>query len=90
MRRRFATMAGILALLASCQRVAEPEFEADIQAIRPLIRPDTQQAAIALAKLPLDIRGFGPVKQANAAKAAKRREELLAVIKAPQTRAAAE
>jgi len=28
----------------------------------------------------LQIRGFGPVKQANEAKAAKRREELLAVI----------
>jgi indolepyruvate ferredoxin oxidoreductase len=35
---------------------------------------------IALAELPLQIRGFGPVKQANEVKAAKRREELLAVI----------
>jgi indolepyruvate ferredoxin oxidoreductase len=44
-----------------------------------------------LAELPLSIRGFGPVKQANEAKAAKRREELLAVIHAggaPMTQAA--
>ena len=35
----------------------------------------------ALAELPLSIRGFGPVKQANAEKAEKRREELLAVLR---------
>ena len=40
---------------------------------------------MALAELPLQIRGFGPVKQANEAKAAKRREELLAVIRAGGT-----
>ena len=36
------------------------------------------EAAIALAELPLQILGFGPVKMANAKAAAKRREELLA------------
>jgi indolepyruvate ferredoxin oxidoreductase len=40
---------------------------------------------LALAALPMDIRGFGPVKQANEAKAAKRREELLAVIRSGGT-----
>ena len=40
--------------------------------------PDTHEIAVALAALPLDIRGFGPVKQANKIKAGKRREELLA------------
>jgi indolepyruvate ferredoxin oxidoreductase len=35
-----------------------------------------------LAELPLQIRGFGPVKAQNEAKAAKRREELLSVIRA--------
>ncbi len=39
-------------------------------------------AARALAELPLQIRGFGPVKQANAAAAAKRRDELLAAFRA--------
>ncbi len=39
-------------------------------------------AAVELAELPLQIRGFGPVKEANAAAAAKRREELLAAFRA--------
>jgi indolepyruvate ferredoxin oxidoreductase len=38
-------------------------------------------AAVALAELPLAIRGFGPVKAANEARAAKRREELLAAFR---------
>jgi indolepyruvate ferredoxin oxidoreductase len=48
-------------------------------------------AAVALAELPLSIRGFGPVKEANAQKAAARREELLLAFRAgeaPQRRAA--
>jgi indolepyruvate ferredoxin oxidoreductase len=48
-------------------------------------------AAVALAELPLTIRGFGPVKEANAKKAATRREELLLAFRAgevPQRRAA--
>jgi indolepyruvate ferredoxin oxidoreductase len=39
-------------------------------------------AAVALAELPLAIRGFGPVKEANAQKAAARREELLLAFRA--------
>jgi indolepyruvate ferredoxin oxidoreductase len=54
------------------------------------IRPDTRDAAIALAGLPREIRGFGPVKEANARKAAKRREELLAVLRATPMQQAAE
>jgi indolepyruvate ferredoxin oxidoreductase len=40
------------------------------------------EAAIALAELPMQIRGFGPVKEANATSAAKRRDELLAALAA--------
>ena len=47
-------------------------------------------AAIALAELPLQIRGFGPVKEVNERKAAKRREELLAMLDAAPTAQAAE
>ncbi len=50
------------------------------------------EAAVALAELPLAIRGFGPVKEASAAAAAKRREELLAAFRAgevPQRQVAA-
>jgi indolepyruvate ferredoxin oxidoreductase len=39
-------------------------------------------AAVALAELPLSIRGFGPVKEAAARKAAERREDLLAEFRA--------
>ena len=38
-------------------------------------------AAVALAELPLQIRGFGPVKDANAEVAARRRVELLAACR---------
>jgi indolepyruvate ferredoxin oxidoreductase len=38
-------------------------------------------AAVALAELPLQIRGFGPVKEANATAAAHRREELLSAFR---------
>jgi indolepyruvate ferredoxin oxidoreductase len=72
------------------ERALVAQYEADMTAVLDLVRADTRDAAIALAALPLDIRGFGPVKQANAEKAAKRRDELLATLRAPATRAAAE
>ena len=65
------------------ERTLIVEYERDLAMVRDAVRPDTQEAAIVLARLPLDIRGFGPVKMANAQKAAKRREELLAVIHTP-------
>jgi indolepyruvate ferredoxin oxidoreductase len=40
------------------------------------------EAAKGLAELPLQIRGFGPVKEASAGAAAKRRAELLAAFRA--------
>ena len=49
------------------------------------VTPATMEAAVALAELPLAIRGFGPVKAANAAKAARRREEILAAFRAGGT-----
>ncbi len=68
------------------------QYERDIKEITPLITPQTRDAVIALAQLPLDIRGFGPVLRTNEAKAAKRREELLAAIRdgGPELREAAE
>ncbi|MEO0693869.1 MAG: DUF6537 domain-containing protein, partial [Pseudomonadota bacterium] len=57
------------------------QYEKDLKEV--LARADTNpDAAVALAELPLQIRGFGPVKEANAAAAAKRREELLAALRA--------
>ncbi len=46
-----------------------------------MLNDRTREAIAARAELPLQIRGFGPVKAANEAKAAKRREELLSVIR---------
>lgn len=62
------------------ERALIKQYEADVLSVLPEMNDDTRDAIIALAELPLQIRGFGPVKQANEAKAAKRREELLSVI----------
>ena len=72
------------------ERALIKEYERDMAEVLKTMRPDTRDAAIALAALPLDIRGFGPVKEANARKAAKRREELLAVLRAAPMQQAAE
>ncbi len=74
------------------ERALIKQYEQDMKEVLPLTTEDTQDAIVALARLPLDIRGFGPVLMQNEAKAAKRREELLATIRSggPEMRAAAE
>ena len=74
------------------ERALIKQYEADMAEVLPKLTDQTRDAIIALAELPKQIRGFGPVKQANEAKAAKRREELLSVIRAggTETRKAAE
>ena len=62
------------------ERALIKEYERDMTEVLPMLNARTRDAIIALALLPLSIRGFGPVKEANAAKAATRRSELLAVI----------
>ena len=62
------------------ERALIRQYEKDIKRMLDLVKPETMDAAVALAELPLSIRGFGPVKMANAETAAKRREELLAVL----------
>jgi indolepyruvate ferredoxin oxidoreductase len=52
------------------------QYEADMSEINAKIAPYNIGIAVELARLPLDVRGFGPVKEANAQKAEKRREEL--------------
>ena len=66
------------------------QYEKDIKKI--LAHPPANgEAALELARLPMEIRGFGPVKEANAGKAAKRREMLLGAFdKRPVLDAAAE
>ncbi|OYX41808.1 MAG: indolepyruvate ferredoxin oxidoreductase [Rhodobacterales bacterium 32-67-9] len=64
------------------ERALIAEYEADMAEVLPKVTPATRDAAEALARLPLDIRGFGPVKEAAQRQAAKRREELLTLIRA--------
>ena len=72
------------------ERALIKEYEADMGWVLANLRPDLRDAATALALLPLDIRGFGPVKEANARMAAKRREDLLAAMRHPPVTQAAE
>ncbi len=67
------------------ERALIRQYEADMTETLPKLSKATRDAIIALAELPLSIRGFGPVKKGNEAKAAKRREELLTVIRAGGT-----
>ncbi|MBB97649.1 MAG: indolepyruvate ferredoxin oxidoreductase [Rhodobacteraceae bacterium] len=64
------------------ERALIAQYETDMAEVLPALTPSTRDAVEALARLPLEIRGFGPVKLANEQKAAKRREELLSVIRA--------
>ena len=65
------------------ERALIAQYEADMTEVLAKIGPDTMDAAVALAELPLSIRGFGPVKDKAAQTAAKRREELLAALRNP-------
>ncbi len=65
------------------ERALLVRYEADLREILPLLRPDTLECAAELARLPLEIRGFGPIKSAAIQQAAPRREALLARIRSP-------
>jgi indolepyruvate ferredoxin oxidoreductase len=71
------------------ERALIKEYEGDMKTLIKAEHLDND-AAIALARLPLSIRGFGPVKDANAREAAKQREALLAKLKASPIKHAAE
>ena len=62
------------------ERALIKQYEKDIATVLPALSDATRDATVALAELPMQIRGFGPVKAQNEAKAAKRREELLSLI----------
>ena len=65
------------------------EYERDLPEVLRLA-DGNMDAAVAWAEVPLSIRGFGPVKMRAAGIAAKRREEALAALRAPQGAKAAE
>jgi len=67
------------------------EYERDMNEILTGLRPETMEIAAELAALPLQIKGFGPVKLASVKAYEKRRAELLAAFRAggaPQKQAA--
>jgi len=64
------------------ERALIKQYERDLDQWFPKAQEVSQDALLALAELPLSIRGFGPVKLKNEARAAKRREEILAQLRA--------
>ena len=58
-------------------------FEADIQTILARLDATNFDAAVALARLPGAIKGFGPVKEATAESALQRRDLYLAQLHTP-------
>jgi indolepyruvate ferredoxin oxidoreductase len=62
------------------ERALIKQYESDMKQWLPKASADTLEPLIALAELPLQIRGFGPVKLESETKAAKRREELLIAL----------
>jgi indolepyruvate ferredoxin oxidoreductase len=64
------------------ERALIRQYERDMAQVLPKLTQATRPAIVALAALPLQIKGFGPVKLQSEQKAAKRREELIAAIKA--------
>ena len=63
------------------ERALIAQYEADMATVLPAVTADTLEVVVALAELPLQIRGYGPVKEAAEKKAAKRREELLVAFR---------
>ena len=59
------------------ERAFARHYEADLRALLPRLRPDTLDAATALARQPIDIRGFGPVKEAAFQAAAQERTAIM-------------
>jgi len=72
------------------ERALIKQYEADMQMLLRDFGGEESSAAVGLARLPLEIRGFGPVKDAAVRKAAKKRETLLAALKSNPTTLAAE
>ncbi len=60
------------------------EYEHLLDEIAARLTPATHSTAVALAALPLEIKGFGHVKRASEEKVAPRRGALLASLRAPK------
>ena len=65
------------------------DYEADLGRVLGGLRADQVADAAALARLPLDVRGFGPIKVASAQEAQAKRETLLSQLGKPSPSALA-
>ena len=65
------------------------DYEETIETIVAGLTPDNHAAAVELAALPLQIRGFGHVKEASVETAKAREAELLATFRDPEGAASA-
>ncbi len=72
------------------ERALIAEYEHDMEMLLGQEHPVDPDVAIALALLPLQVRGFGPVKMKNREAAAKRRAEIRDALARPAPKAAAE
>jgi indolepyruvate ferredoxin oxidoreductase len=59
------------------ERALIREYETALDVILPALRADTIALAAEIARLPQTIRGYGPLRQAGADAARKRRDELM-------------
>ncbi|MGE0700607.1 MAG: indolepyruvate ferredoxin oxidoreductase family protein [Hyphomicrobiaceae bacterium] len=60
------------------------DYEADLDEIERRLTADSHRAAVALASLPEDIKGFGHVKHRNYEAAMKKRATLLGMLRDPK------
>ena len=66
------------------ERASIVDYERVLDEIAARLSPANHATAVALAALPLDIKGFGHVKQASRDTAMARQSELLALLRAPE------
>ncbi len=72
------------------ERALIATYEGDIDRALASLRPDTLDTAVALADIPMHIRGFGPVKRKSMDDAGANRAALLAALDTRPTAVAAE
>ena len=71
------------------ERALIGEYEATVDALIAGLGSDNHALAVEIAEVPLAMRGFGHVKEANIACAKEREAELLAAFRAPAPQASA-
>jgi indolepyruvate ferredoxin oxidoreductase len=67
------------------ERAMIAAYEDDMEAAIAALSPVTHGTAIALARHPFQVRGFGPVKQASHTKAEPARQDLRRRLAAPHS-----